>query len=230
MTLLWLCFVLIAGVAVVSLVLPVVRLSRRHYLDSQGDRNQLNIALFRERSAELDQELAQGSIDAAQFALLQGELQQSLLGDVSAAEPPRKRFNLSAGVLMGLVVMALPLSAWWLYDRLGSAQLLGDALWLADTQKEIESAGNMSEMLERLSRRVQDNPDNIDGVILLGRSYMALQRYQEAADAFMRVATLVEGRNENPAPAYGLMAQAPVFQAGLHDPRSQAGCGHGFTL
>ena len=49
----------------------------------------------------------------------------------------------------------------------------------------------MSELVVQLRERMEANPENAEGWFLLGRTYMRLENYTEAADAFERVVQLV---------------------------------------
>ncbi len=44
-------------------------------------------------------------------------------------------------------------------------------------------AANMEQAVAGLEAKLKQNPDNLDGWIMLGRSYMAMSRYPRAADA-----------------------------------------------
>jgi cytochrome c-type biogenesis protein CcmH len=50
-------------------------------------------------------------------------------------------------------------------------------------------------MLERLEAKLRDNPTDVAGWLLLGRSNFQLQRYDKAAQAYQQAYTLTEGRN-----------------------------------
>ncbi len=132
--------------------------------------------------------------------------------DTSGYEPPQAARARLAGKVLLALVLVVPLVSVWLYERLGSRVEVGEALWLAETQQQIDTSRDMGEMLQRLSERLQENPDNIDGWILMGRSLMTLERYDEAAQAYARVAILIEQIGQNPAPAYGYRAQALFFK------------------
>jgi cytochrome c-type biogenesis protein CcmH len=50
-------------------------------------------------------------------------------------------------------------------------------------------------MVARLARKLEQNPDNLDGWLLLGRSYTQLQEFQLATRAFQRADRLAGGKN-----------------------------------
>jgi cytochrome c-type biogenesis protein CcmH len=50
-------------------------------------------------------------------------------------------------------------------------------------------------MVARLARKLEQNPDNLDGWLLLGRSYTQLQEFQLATRAFQRADRLAGGKS-----------------------------------
>jgi cytochrome c-type biogenesis protein CcmH len=81
-----------------------------------------------------------------------------------------KRLSLksaSAAILMCLVSVVL-------YDRIGSPGVDSDAGALPD----------INAMVESLDRRLRDNPDDVAGWKMLGRSYMQLENFDKAVNAF----------------------------------------------
>lgn len=50
-------------------------------------------------------------------------------------------------------------------------------------------------MVARLARKLEKSPDDLDGWLMLGRSYTVLQEYQHAAGAFRRADRLAGGKN-----------------------------------
>lgn len=55
---------------------------------------------------------------------------------------------------------------------------------------------NPLEMVARLEKRLQDNPNDLEGQIMAGRSYMTLQRLEEARKAWNKVIELDYGNYE----------------------------------
>ena len=50
-------------------------------------------------------------------------------------------------------------------------------------------------MVARLARRLEQNPDNLEGWLMLGRSYTELQEYQLSVRAFQRADRLAGGKS-----------------------------------
>jgi cytochrome c-type biogenesis protein CcmH len=70
----------------------------------------------------------------------------------------------------------------------------------------------MQGLAQQLREKLEAQPDNSDGWAMLGRTYMNLEQYPDAAWAFERLA---ESINDNPmreATAWGLAAQSLFFQ------------------
>lgn len=81
------------------------------------------------------------------------------------------------------------------------------------------SAAHANEqMVGRLARRLERNPEDVEGWLMLGRSHMALQQYALAQRAYRRADRLEAGRN--PEALLG-MAETMVLEAeGAMDERS----------
>lgn len=82
--------------------------------------------------------------------------------------------------------------------------------WSNWDRTQAVAAAEQSEMLGRLARRLEKNPDDVDGWLMLGRSQLAIGQYPLAQRAFRRADRLEEGRN--PEALMG-MAEAMVMQA-----------------
>jgi cytochrome c-type biogenesis protein CcmH len=58
-----------------------------------------------------------------------------------------------------------------------------------------EVPATIDEMVESLAERLEQNPDDLDGWRMLGRSYMQLQRYTEAVTAYQHAVELESASN-----------------------------------
>jgi len=85
------------------------------------------------------------------------------------------------------VVLLVPVMAILMYGGLSNWD------WKAAQQEQMQAA-NMGEAISRLEARLAKNSKDIEGWIMLGRSYTALGRYPRAADAFQQAYDLTQGQ------------------------------------
>ena len=82
----WILTACLFVLALMFVLLPLWWRRKARSYESETLRKTANIALFHERSNELEADLATGDIDKPQYDRLMLELQQSLLADISEAE------------------------------------------------------------------------------------------------------------------------------------------------
>lgn len=161
----------------------------RNQVSAAASRRRANIAAYRGRLVEIEQELAGGSLDAATAADLRSELEARLLAEASAADVPAQSF--AARWPLVLVVIALPLFAGLWYWQGGSWRVQ-EQLDHAPANPQQGQAMAIETMVERLSQRLQAQPEDGEGWAMLGRSYMVLQRYAESAQAYAKANALIQ--------------------------------------
>lgn len=186
-------FVIVAmllTVAVLGLLLyPLLLKERSPYVGSAAE---LSIAVLRDQLGELDEQRKSGLLDSGVFVEEQVELERRALEDGVARAGATVGPNSSRRpALAGMVGAGLPILAIGLYVWLGSP----DAL---KPQAATDAAGNhavspqqIQSMAAKLAERLQSNPDDGEGWLMLGRSYSVLGRYPESAAAFGRATTLL---------------------------------------
>jgi cytochrome c-type biogenesis protein CcmH len=184
MIIFWLTVVVMVAVAL-AFVVPA--LTGRTRVSSIAHK-QLNIALYKERFAELETELRDGVLSQEQFAQAREDLERNLLHDVEGVDQKPSLRQPKGLLWTSATAIALPALAVALYLMLGDAAHV-DTAPAPLTQSAGQQAPDMhsvQRMVEKLSARLQREPNDTDGWVLLGRSYMALQRYGEAIFAFAR--------------------------------------------
>jgi cytochrome c-type biogenesis protein CcmH len=176
MILFWLIGAALAGIALFFVLRPLVSGRRA----SAVSRNNANLAIYRDQLRELDADLAAGKLAQADYARSRAELETRLLEDVAEAPPqaPRRQGRIAA-VAAGI---AIPVGALALYLLVGSPGAILRESEHATNAQQVEG------MVQRLAARLRENPDDVDGWRLLGRSYTVLRRYAEAADAYAKAA------------------------------------------
>lgn len=148
-------------------------------------RQQLNAAIYRDQFARLDQDRADALLADADYEQARAELQRRVLDDVSIEQDaaplttPRKT--------LWALGLALPLAAGALYLLLGTPATLDP-----NGPQRRATAQDINRMVEGLARKLEQEPDNLQGWLMLGRSYKMLGRSQEAEKAFERATPLIE--------------------------------------
>lgn len=171
-------------IAVIALLLPP--LLRTPRFSGSTDQSEANLAIFRDQLAELERERREGSLAEADFAQAKSELQRRLLEEVPAQAAPATTDGGSRQTALSLLVL-IPLAA-----AAGYA-LLGEPRALDPLQRQARIAPEQIEaMLNSLVDKLQKNPDDHQGWVMLARSYKVLERFPEAVKAYERAAPLVD--------------------------------------
>ncbi|WP_339800215.1 c-type cytochrome biogenesis protein CcmI [uncultured Marinobacter sp.] len=216
----WIPVAILILMALAFIVYPLL-FSRPERRADQEQRNQ-NLLAYRTRLAELDAEHEQGILDQENYRQLKDELAGAMLDDVgtqaapsagSAEELVVDRRHRSTWVVVGISVVAIPLASVVLYGEWGAIKRVEQF----QAMQQIEASGDdralqMEDLTRQLHDRLQAEPDNPDGWAMLGRSYMRMERYPDAAGAFERLASVAPDERSR-AVAWGLSAQAWFFNS-----------------
>jgi cytochrome c-type biogenesis protein CcmH len=148
---------------------------------------ELNLQVLRDQLHELDADLARGTIDAPAFQDARLELERRVAEEVrpGAARIGSDVVRRWPAALLGLAVPVLALA---LYGMLGSPAGLDQALVRPLDAKAHElTEAQIVSMVDSLAQRLKGKPDDIEGWSMLARSYNALGRFGEAADAYAQL-------------------------------------------
>lgn len=176
------------AVALAFVVLPLLRGRSIQPADAQ---RALTLAIHRDALAELDRDLAAGLIDDAQYRISCAELERRVLDEAGAAKSPSAK---GSGRWVAVVsALMVPVIAVPVYLALGHPQAI-DAPRSSPPQAEGEvTPEQIQAMVARLAERMKAEPDNAEGWSMLARSYFAMGRFDEAADAYSRLVKIVDG-------------------------------------
>jgi cytochrome c-type biogenesis protein CcmH len=192
MTVFWSLAAVMVMVALLFVLPPLLR--KRTV--SAVSRDDLNTNVIKEQLAELEADLAIGKLDKAQFDAARQDLERELLydlattGDAQTATPER-----GGRWLTLLLIPAIPLCAVLLYQLMGSAELI-DRVQQAQTsqsqpaQSRAQQIASIEKMVAELAARLQQQPDDLKGWVMLARTYSIMKRYNEATAAYENVLRL----------------------------------------
>ena len=173
----WLIAAVFAAGALAYVLRPLI--SRRE--SSRVNRNDANVAIYKDQLRELDAELAAGTLTPQDHSRARLELEQRLLEDVPAVEVERATAGgRRAALVVGIAVPVLAAAVYFMTGAPGA---------LSPRPHEVEpTAEQINGMVARLAAKLRENPDDIDGWKLLGRSYMVMGRFPEAVAAYAKAA------------------------------------------
>ena len=201
-------FVLALLMVLVALAFVVVPLMRVRALAKPVSDAGSNVAIFKSQRRELDEELARGAVSESEYRAALGELSARVVDEIPEEEgisTEGSSSNNRPWWLVAIVAVVVPLGAVLLYATIGAPKAIemagaapvgGSAG--ASAPHVIASNGEeppMSDkqilaMVDTLAQKMQQNPGDPKGWILLARSQNALGRFAEATAAFERAVAI----------------------------------------
>ncbi len=197
MTIFWISTALLMALAL-AMVLPT--LIRRAPADAAPDASaaasHTTLAILRDQLAQLNAELARGSIDPEQHRVSCEEIERRVLEETTAQPAAAGSGGSGAAgrrpwATAAVIAVAIPLLATAAYERLGNPAAIGaPAAVPAAASTDSVTAEQVEGLVKQLAERMQSNPDDLQGWTLLARTYAAMQKFPEAAKAYERATTL----------------------------------------
>lgn len=189
MTLFW---TIAAGMMVLALAFvapPFVRKRARAGVSQDA----LNLSVIKQQLAELETDLSNGALDEDQYDAARKDLEIELLSDISADngahKQPAEKSGRSALAVAGI---GIPLLTVALYQAIGNQEIIPLLAHAADQGQSNHATSAdptgglppMEELVAKLAERLEQEPDNIQGWIMLGRSYMAMGQVEQALKSY----------------------------------------------
>jgi cytochrome c-type biogenesis protein CcmH len=188
---LWIILTLLAAVAAAWLTIPLVR---RH--DARVDARAATIAVLKDQLADVDVQLAAGSIQPGEAEGLRNEIRRRLLaaGHIPAELDRTMGQGALSGVALGLAAL-VALAGAALYASMGRPDLAGtdaaaSTAAAAPAPPEAQAAGEVAQLVTGLEQKMQATPDDPEGWRMLGWSYFQTGRYADAVKAYGRAIAL----------------------------------------
>ncbi len=204
-------FVVILGIVLFSLTLPFWRRDPSPVsfgLDDDRAQELTDLQVEREtiiRSLqELEMELSQGRMDQADYERLKATDERRLLHlldkldtfkDAAQHETDdqkkvaSKRKSWVPAIASGMVVLLASIGIYGALQFKAAQKLMA-------VEAQMGGGPNPMEMVAKLEKRLKDNPNDLQGQIMAGRSYQALNRIPEAKKAWEKVLELDPKQHE----------------------------------
>ncbi len=155
---------------------------------------ELDVETHRERLLELERARASETLSEEDFEAARAELARALLHELESApvapEDASPKRSVWAAALIGI---GLPVACIGLYVGLGSSESLSPAPAASGPAASAvpETQASVEQMVTGLAARLQTEPDDPEGWLMLARSYVVLERYPLAVEAYARAHDLI---------------------------------------
>lgn len=190
---LWIILTALTALAAAWLTIPLVR---RH--EARVDARAATIAVLKDQLADVDVQLAAGSIQPGEAEGLRNEIRRRLLaaGHIPTELDRTMGQKALSGLALGLAVMVAGAAA-ALYASMGQPELAGSSAPASTAAapapapaQEAAAQGEVSQLITGLEQKMQANPDDPEGWRMLGWSYFQTGRYADSAKAYARAIAL----------------------------------------
>jgi len=149
------------------------------------------LPVYRQQFSELEQDLTNGLLTDDQYQTARHELERRVLEETGSTETS----SMMSGGLVNIrlvalsLVLVIPAASGVLYWTLGNpAAMTHPAASPMSAQSgagdERQMMEGLNTLMERLKKKLEQNPNDATGWAMLARSYMAMERYADAVPAF----------------------------------------------
>lgn len=180
-------WILAAALIVISLALILPVLLKTVGRSSDIDRRQQNIQIAKESLQNLETELQRGSLSEEDYQKAKTEVEMGLHEDVQIEASEITREQKKPALLTALLVaITVPVGSVLLYQHLGNPR----AVTIASAPLSGNEQHSMASMIEQLEARLAQDADDVEGWLMLGRSYMTEENYDKADETYGRLLEL----------------------------------------
>ncbi|MGH9962177.1 MAG: c-type cytochrome biogenesis protein CcmI, partial [Pyrinomonadaceae bacterium] len=188
----WLICAIMIGIALAFILPTLLERSKDSDETQRQEAREANIEVYRDQLNELDGDLRNGVIGSELYEQDRDELERRLLEDVTATSAVSKSSSSQSRGAVYAVALGLPALAIALYLQVGSQK----ASTAAPSGSQISTAGSdfsqarIEQNVEALAKRLEQNPNDLQGWMMLARSYASLEKYNEASSAYAKATAL----------------------------------------
>ena len=182
--------------------------------DKGDDLRAANVLIYKDQFKEMEADLKHGLISEEQYQQDKEELERRLLEDVSAPNSDSSSWTTATRRTAYGVGMAIPIGVIAFYFVVGNPKGVAPALpQMPSPATQPDSAMSDQQIaanVDKLAKKLEQNPNDAQGWLMLARSYASMERFADAASAFEHVTAL----NPNDADAWADYALATALANG----------------
>ena len=179
----WISIILMLGSALFMVLRPLFRRAAVGSVDV----NAAMVDIYHKRLQEIETEVSNAVLSVADAETARTELARTVLLETATGSGEPVAAKLSAAHdwrSVGIIAVLVPVIAVLLYLRLGMPGFADGVLKAhGNSAGDTAHTASIEALVKRLAERLEQNPDDQAGWMMLINSYMALDRYEEALRA-----------------------------------------------
>jgi cytochrome c-type biogenesis protein CcmH len=160
---------------------------------TSASQSQANVKVYREQILDLDREHANGHLSDSEWQQSRDELSVRLLQDTAVEDEPHVITQAQSWRTAVVIALVFPMSALGLYIWLGAPEAISPmppVAASAEAATEQAAPPNLDQIVENLASKLQADPNNLEGWVLLGRTHRSMGNLDAALSAFDRALKL----------------------------------------
>lgn len=200
----WIICAIFVAIALAFVLPPLLQTPEQVAAAGNDDQSQkeANVDIYRDQISELEADVANGIVSREQYQQDRDEIERRLLEDVSATDVARKDPGKKAAAVgrtpVYAIALGIPLAAVALYVQVGNRAALSGSNAVTPAEAPAaasQPSGQMTQQaieanVAKLAARMEQNPGDVQGWTMLGRSYLNLEKYSDASKAFAKASAL----------------------------------------
>ena len=147
-----------------------------------ASRSDHDVSVYKDQLSAIARDRQRGVITEAEAKEAEREVQRRLLAAAEEAERAVAPTARRGWMTPAAIALVTPAAAVGLYLWLGSPGAPDRPL--AERAQEMQQVQHMEAAVMQLAQRLSNDPSDLEGWAMLGRGYMAMNRYADAANAF----------------------------------------------
>jgi len=218
----WVAAVLMSAAVVVAVLVPLLRRPG----GPQPGRGEYDLTVYKDQLREIDNDRERGLLDDDEAEAARVEIQRRMLAASDAEKKPDADATLPRGRMVAAVLAAaIPAAAFGIYFVLGSPEMPGQPFAGRNIASEITARegkldqGEVMQLARQLLKRLKADPNNVDGWMLLGRTYLTINNFDGALTAYRKA---MEAGNRHPATVTEYAEALVLSQQGQVGPEAQS--------
>ncbi|MFK7815027.1 MAG: c-type cytochrome biogenesis protein CcmI [Gammaproteobacteria bacterium] len=193
----WIICVLLIIISLIIIMPPLLAKQAPKDLD----RKKINRAVYEKKLLELESDRDNDLIDLDQYNIAKSDLERSLIDDLE--DYKKIVVYRSSKTLPVIVLVLLPALTVFTYLKLNNGLVSLDPEFEAQMASQQGQMPDINKAIAELEEKLKKDENNIDGWLMLGRSYVVSKRFEDAKNAYKKANELSDGANPDILISYG---------------------------